>query len=442
VRRAGAIALALALAAGACSTPRGAVGSGYRKVVETLSDPPTKLDVLFVIDDSGSTTDDQRALVDAARTELFPQLETMDGTLPDLHVAVVSTGVSLPGSGLTFCDDAYYSLPDGRFLRGPWQPSGAPTCPGISGAFLSDAPDGAGGRTTNFTGTLEDNFACIAQLGNVGCGIEQPLEAMHRALSGEHPENDGFLRDDALLLVVFLGDEDDSSFVDGSVIQASDDPFVLNDREFEYGVICDPDDASVGPRTGCVPRDNPAVIHGIDEYVDFLTSLKADPSLVMVAGITSPPGPVAIIPGTLPEHSSQVELDGACTPPPGPCAYDPTMTCPRGPVKPAVRLDAFLSDFPARYVLSSMCEDDMPTRVRRVAHATRGVMTNDGCLLGTANIQAASCAAYDVEPDGARTRLPLTIGRDDATCDYTPTHLRATLPVTPAGHHLEVDCAS
>jgi hypothetical protein len=314
------------------------IGNGYSPVLQTFADPPNKLDILFVVDDSPSISDDQYALVAAARTELFPQLATMTGQPPDLHVGVVSTSVNIPGwIGLTWPPNADDVPPDGLLLIGPWTAGGRP-CPGIGGTYLSDD-----GTTTNFTGTLEDNFACIASLGYNGSSNEEHLEAMRLGLS--RPENAGFLRDDAMLLVVILTDEDDSSGLALSVLQDTADPLFLGQREYEYGIQCDQPLTSVVTATNCVPRPDTTLINPIEPYVDFLRGLKADPSLVMVAGITPPADPVIVIPDPIGLPHAVLDIGGACTPPDGPCMGDPTTTCPRDPVAAAVRLDAFLQQF-------------------------------------------------------------------------------------------------
>src|SRR5262249_25630381 len=62
--------------------------------------------------------------------------------------------------------------------------------------------------------TLEDTFSCMASVGDGGCGFEQQLESVHRALERSTVAADvnaGFLRDDALLAVVWVTDEDDCS---------------------------------------------------------------------------------------------------------------------------------------------------------------------------------------------------------------------------------------
>src|SRR5690606_33246380 len=58
-----------------------------------------------------------------------------------------------------------------------------------------------------------DRFSCLAQAGTKGSGIEMPLYATELALRDRVQDgtNAGFRRDDALLAIVMLTDEDDCS---------------------------------------------------------------------------------------------------------------------------------------------------------------------------------------------------------------------------------------
>ena len=255
--------------------------------------PTTALDVLFVVDASASMQAEQTALVAAAGQQLFAQLQADLGGPPDLHVAIVSTDVGLGVGALPGCPAENW---DGRFRTG----AEGVTCP-IDGRYLIDRDDGAGGRTTNYTGSFTDAFACAATLGTAGCGFEQPLEAMRRALDSRYPDHAGFLRNDALLLVVFLTDEDDCSAFDPTVFTSPNDPLTgplgprTSFRCFEFGVACDPDQPrAFGEKTNCASRDDSAYITPTSEFAAFLRALKPDPAMVMLAGMYGPVGPVLV----------------------------------------------------------------------------------------------------------------------------------------------------
>src|SRR5690606_31495398 len=137
----------------------------------------------------------------AAFPQMIDVLGQLDGGLPNLHIGVVTSdmGTSTPagigpsvGSGGT---GGCAGTGDDGVLR---------TVPGMTEAFLSDVDD-EGTRVRNFTGELRDVFGELAQV-PYGCGFEQHLAAMRRAL--EQPANAGFLRPEANLAVVILADED------------------------------------------------------------------------------------------------------------------------------------------------------------------------------------------------------------------------------------------
>ena len=58
---------------------------------------------------------------------------------------------------------------------------------------------------------LATEFACAAKVGSEGNGIEFPMNAMEKAVRGDLAEpgecNEGFIREDALLVVVVITDE-------------------------------------------------------------------------------------------------------------------------------------------------------------------------------------------------------------------------------------------
>ena len=112
---------------------------------------------------------------------------------------------------------------------------------------------------------LPDAFAQIASAGAAGCGLEQPIEAMHRALANTTAANaGGFVRPDAALAVITLTDEDDHS---ASVADFFDqDPSVLGPlsdfRSTHWGVTCEiggttPDEMNTpGEKARCTSNES------------------------------------------------------------------------------------------------------------------------------------------------------------------------------------------
>ena len=436
----------------ACTSQGANIGGGWHTVVDTPPEPIEAIDILFVIDNSGSMQNDQYALVSAAGQQLFAQLEVELGGMPDLHLGVVSTDLGAgpyPISGCTGTGD------NGIFqsARGDAAPV---DCTGPTDSYIVDIDDGAGGRIRNYDPVqgLAGTFSCIGRLGITGCGFEQPLEAMRRALDGTNPENAGFLRDDAFLLVVLLTDEDDCSAFDTAMFDTAstmpDDPLgaLSSFRCFEYGVRCDPDNPrTLGAKQDCVTRDDSPYMTPVDDFAAFLATQKTDPSLVMLAGIVPPPGPVAVVGA---QETGNPVLGEACTPPPIPCPPE-EPDCSQGPVQPAVRLDAIIHSFPARYAFEPMCDDTTANMLSRIARTAAGVMAGDSCLLGDRLPLDAACRAFDVVGN-ERTAIP-PCGDGDGTCfllvedlgrcGYTPSrirvHVQRNVP-PPAGARLLVEC--
>ncbi|MBV1862463.1 MAG: VWA domain-containing protein [Nannocystaceae bacterium] len=161
------------------------------------------VDLLFVIDNSGSMADEQANLI-ASVPGFIEGISDRLGVHTDYHVGVVSTDEA------TFNADGCQEI-GALVTRTQGDLSSDSDCgPYVEGAsFMTPQDD------------LESSFSCAAQLGIDGNGIERPMDALDRAL---HPEqgvtvcNDGFLRDEALLVVVLITDEEDDFESDGDPV--------------------------------------------------------------------------------------------------------------------------------------------------------------------------------------------------------------------------------
>ncbi len=153
-----------------------------------------QVDLLFVVDNSGSMADEQAALV-ASVPGFIDGIEHVLGAGVDYHVGVVSTD-------------------DNAFNANGCQEIGA-LVTRTSGRLSSEAdcgPYADGGAYISKRDTLESAFGCAAQLGIDGSGLERQVDAMRAATRPSMdvmPCNAQFLRDDALLVVVLITDEDD-----------------------------------------------------------------------------------------------------------------------------------------------------------------------------------------------------------------------------------------
>jgi hypothetical protein len=152
------------------------------------------LDLLFVIDDSGTMAAEQEMLVDAFAdfVAVLEAYETSIGTQLDYRIGVTTTGVS-----------THYSI-DGV--------PGWITLDGRDGELV--APEDAADPWIDGPGPdVAAQFGDIAVVGTYGPAYEMPLLAMRMALeeSAAGGANEGFLREDALFAVVVITDEDDCS---------------------------------------------------------------------------------------------------------------------------------------------------------------------------------------------------------------------------------------
>lgn len=141
--------------------------------------PASAVDILFIIDNSGSMFDDQALL--AENFQSFFEVGLLGGA-PSFQVGVTTTDVLSEGAAR------------GRLVGSP--------------AILD-----AG------TPELESAFAANVLVGIDGAGLELGLEALRLAL--EHPDNSRFLRRDAALSVVFVTDEEDAGAFPGDLPDAA-----------------------------------------------------------------------------------------------------------------------------------------------------------------------------------------------------------------------------
>jgi hypothetical protein len=188
-----------------------------------------KVDFLFIIDNSGSMGDEQGNLV-----ANFPGfIDTIRNTLDDAqdyHLMVLDSDAYPWGACESLCMTPPLGLP--CELSG-YQCDNPPTieeCEDVLGAGVTHPKgSGASNMDCNFTSgkrymdttepDLHAAFACAAQVGTGSMqDPEKPMEAMVQAVTPSTPAaacNEGFVRDDAILVVTFITDEDDN-FGDGS----------------------------------------------------------------------------------------------------------------------------------------------------------------------------------------------------------------------------------
>ncbi|HEY8374900.1 MAG TPA: VWA domain-containing protein, partial [Nannocystis sp.] len=203
------------------------------------------VDILFVIDNSGSMADEQALL--SENFESFIGVLEADDVRANYRIGITTTDVgnpkcpsasTTPEGGRLVLSSCIDRVAQGEFTIEQTGDDYSYACTNF--CELTDAEltekmkptetqysngekkprmwiESIEGRTNLPDGvTATQAFQCFGPQGVSGCGFESHLEAMYLALaqaaSEKSPTNYGFLRDNAILSVVFITDEVDCSY--------------------------------------------------------------------------------------------------------------------------------------------------------------------------------------------------------------------------------------
>ncbi len=423
-RRALPLVLFVSVAAGC--TARRTIGQPNLSVVdETLNlAHRDKVDILFMFDNSPGTSPKLAALRQAF-PELLSRIEDLAtaGVPASFHIGVVDSDM---GAG-PFTLNQGQCHPDGDAgkLRATPNPdaTGAPAA--CSGLSLPDAfidYDSSTGTSNVGTLDLATAFNCISAVGTGGCGFEAPLESVYRALTSPSV-NPGFLRDDALLVVVWLTDEDDCSAPpDSPLFDPSSNGVATygtlhSFRCTQWGIACDGKPLTGGdlpPTSNCAPVVG-GPLFDVSRYASLFASggIKQSAVDVLLVGIFAPPAPVAV--SVTSPCADQVNtpscpiLDHSCVSSNNPLFFG----------DPGVRLDAVLSASPGA-ITASICDSDYSPTMDALVDGL-GARMRAGCLPGA--VVDALDPGCTVTVDGIDTsrcdtegRLPCWDLADDGGC--------------------------
>jgi hypothetical protein len=160
----------------------------------------------------------------------------------------------------------------------------------------------------------------------------------------------------------------------------------------------------------CTPRaDSPYMYHP-DEYIDFLKNdVKDDPNQVIVAGIIGNDTPVVV--GSDPETNNP-ELNPSCV-------------TASGEAAPGVRMNYFISAFPQRNTITTVCNEDLSDALILIATMLAEVIGNP-CIEG--NIDADGdptnggyeCQVSDVRYPGEDRQEETILAECNAALDNIP----------------------
>jgi hypothetical protein len=312
------------------------------------------LDILFMIDNSPSMQEEQLNL-----RRNFPifmdELKKIPGGLPDIHIGVISSDL---GAGSTPLANGGCARPGGD--RGIFQTK--PNC-GLDGnsRFLTSLDNGT---MNNFTGPIENVFSCLANLGTAGCGYEHQLQATRVALyEVVTRENAGFLRQNAVLAIVLITDEDDCSAETTSNLFTDDASFPMTTASFrcsQVGHLCNGLPPPIAPFETALDscQANPAGrLIKVADVVDSIRALKAQPARdIVVAGIFG--WPTSTVGARYRYVQSNQGVDVA-----------PVCQSTNGEAAAGLRLKTFVESFGASGSFFSICQDDYSPALQKIAQA-------------------------------------------------------------------------
>ena len=275
-----------------------------------------QVDLLFVIDNSGSMAEEQALLV-----------KNLGALLAALEGAEYRIGVTTTDSGNPRCPSATYTPEGGKlvlsscidrvaqgefaFISDDFSATctdfcskpdselsvkGTPTAMDPQAAPRKWVQREAGQLNIGGVEALEA-LQCYLPQGVAGCGFESHLESMYLALaqaqSQASKDNYGFVRDEAQLAVVFVSDETDCSYNQATKEIFTTNKVFWNDPDFDTaptsamcwraGVACT---GGPGTYSECHPQDfgtdgapvddvAQAVLQPVSKYVDFVKQIEA-----------------------------------------------------------------------------------------------------------------------------------------------------------------------
>jgi hypothetical protein len=359
--------------------------------------PVHNADIVFVVDNSGSMSEEQGNL--ARNFPVFMRQLNVPGA--DLHIAVVSSDLGAGAS--SYSQQCANGGDKGTFCTHRAEDrlgvvSSVDTCTLCSvdtmrGRFLHTV-------NPNFpAGTLENTFTCMARFGTSGCGFEHQLGSLRASLTS--PANAGFLRDDAYLAFVIITDEDDCTGPADSAAYAMENPGQDSSlRCALMGHSCGGarNDGTVDvnrPLSECQAADDGGLTP-IQELVDSIMAVKKnDANMIIAAGIFGWP-----LPNTQPLPYRITAGGGGGGFGGNTRSLRPICSSNNGDAAAGLRVKKFVESFPNSSTFS-ICQNDFSEAMRNIG-AKIGVLLGSPCVdaplidVKTGNVLQAGIA----NPDG------------------------------------------
>jgi hypothetical protein len=428
------------------------------------------VDILFVIDNSGSMAEEQALL--SANFGSFINVLEQDTVRANYRIGVTTTDAGNPRCNTTTPEIGHLVLSscvdrvdDGEFMANDEDFSFAcndfcdktdedlrikPTTIEAGGAAAPRKWLESIEGEINVEGvdSMVEAFQCYGPQGVAGCGFESHLESMYLALAGAKDKNSkhnyGFLRERAILSVVFITDEADCShnpaakdiFTTNKVFwdDPINDPAPTSAACWNAGVACTGDGTfdechaenyDLAGNPGADDAD--AVLQPVSKYVDFLQNIednkkRFDGSQEVLVSL------IAGVPIGYDTNDAEIPYADAADPMyqslfgVGPGCIIGDANSPDSTAVPPVREREFAEAFEVGDArnLYSICQDDYSAALGSIADKliqqikpacmTRCVKDLDL----TTEIAEPNCELADVDTvSGARTPIPACIETKD-----------------------------
>jgi hypothetical protein len=439
-----------------------------------------KVDMLFMIDNSGSMSQEQKKLalvlpklVAILATGNKDGLPKPAGVKPDfppvqsLHIGVVTSDMGINGApaqnscgNLSFIaterdtraatmrinkpvgDDGILQVDTSVAATGIWAPPEGggdvaevvpadPACANIT--FPPTA------RYVDFNATMGNaadaalRFSCIAKRGRNGCGLEQQLESVLKALTppdsaikftAQSPNGHGnaikagapsgynqtFLREDSILAVVVVSDEEDCSIPDKSAAI-----FNAMDTSINGGI-----------NVRCGLKENQGLLHPVSRFIDGITALKPPAYkdrliFTAIAGIPLAPNTgdkVHIGAAALDKLLARPDMQFGVRPNASGTDQEPVPTCTSesgdGSAAPGRRYLEVAKAFDQNGLVTSICEDEYGTLLNSLIDKIAAQLTG-ACLPRklTPNPETGkvSCDVVEIQAAGSQLGCDPAKGR-------------------------------
>jgi hypothetical protein len=378
-----------------------------------------QVDVLFVIDNSKSMEQEQanlavqlpRLVEILASGEIKNAMGEVIRKFPpvkSLHLGVVSSDMGangaedLPGGNRTECGTVGAAMntfgDDGLLINTP-TPEVVAMDPSCNKTFeRSYLEFVAEGSTQADATALGADFGCIARLGIKGCGFEQQLEAMWKALAPStdtsfsrgtaghgNAENAGFIRQDSVIAIIHVSDEEDCSIPDGSRTL-----FSPNDQMTLLNVSC---------------GKNPNSLHPVGRYVAGLKTLRPDnPDLLIFAAIVGvPPDAEGMVTDGVQDFDGILALPDMQFKEAEPDANGNILPVPAcntsdGVAYPARRFVEVAKAFGTNGIIRSICRDDFSSAltsiIDKIANQLQGACLPNPLILNEAGLATCDIVEY------------------------------------------------